>query len=223
MVALGLTIKWLGHACFLITTMAGTNIVFDPYPIEVGRRLPAISGDVVFVSHSHSDHSAVGALKSSRNVIRPLSGKSTDKGSFKLHNEVIYYKSILTYHDGLKGKRRGTNTVRLIVADGVRICHLGDLGHVLTASQVKAVSPVDVLMIPVGGVYTIDGATAKKVVQQLKPKYVIPMHYKTPWLKVKLQPADGFLKGYKHVKHADRLVVSKDSLPKETTVVVLKY
>jgi L-ascorbate metabolism protein UlaG (beta-lactamase superfamily) len=235
MIAVGLTIKWLGHACFLITTAAGSNIVIDPFGAGVGYKPPSVKADVVFVSHAHFDHNAVDALESSRNVVRPLEGKDFERGAVTsgkcistqraivCRKENIPYKSILTYHDPSGGKERGENTVRLIVVDGIRICHLGDLGHVLTADQVKAIGPVDVLLIPVGGVYTIDGAQAQKVVRQIKPKLVVPMHYKTPALKINLEPPDKFLSGFKNVKHAEKLVVSKDSLPKETTVVVLKY
>ena len=223
MAPIALTIKWLGHACFLITTMAGSNVVIDPFGSGLGYEVPGVKADVVFVSHGHFDHNAVDVLKGGPEVIGPLSGKSSDHGTIKIGNDRIRYKSVLAYHDPSGGKQRGANTIRVIEVDGVRICHLGDLGHILTASQVKAIGRVDVLMIPVGGVYTIDGAQAKKVVQQLKPGYVIPMHYKTPALKINLDTADEFLKGYKHVKRADKLQVSKDSLPKETTVVVLKY
>jgi len=234
MIAVGLTIKWLGQACFLITTMAGSNIVFDPYPAQIGRAMPPVKADVVFVSHAHFDHNAVDALKSSRNVHQALAGKTSDRGQFTIgkclrtqkaivcSKKNVTYKSILTYHDSSEGKERGTNTVRLVVVDDVRICHLGDLGHLLTKAQVKAIGRVDVLMIPVGGVYTIDAGQAQQVVGQLKPKIVLPMHYKTPWLKVNLDPVDKFLAGFKRVKYADKIQVSKASLPKETTVVVLK-
>lgn len=225
MTTLALIIKWLGHACFLITTMSGTNIVIDPFGAGMGYESPAVHAHAVFVSHEHFDHNAAGVLKGNPKVIGPLAaGKSVEEGSIKVGTETIQYKSILTHHDESKGEKRGTNTVRVITVDGVRICHLGDLGHTLTASQVKTVGPVDVLMIPVGGVYTIDGAGARKVVSQLKPKYVIPMHYKTSALqRINLAPADAFLKGFKKVKRLDELAVSKDSLPEETTVVVLKY
>lgn len=238
MVATGLVIKWLGQACFLITTMAGSNIVFDPHNEQIGRAMPPVKADVVFVSHEHFDHNAVDSLQTAAKVIGPLVGKSTESSVVPVGhypksgqamvkglegNDLIYYTSVLTYHDSVNGSKRGTNTVRVIEADGVRICHLGDLGHLLTKDQIKAIGRVDVLMIPVGGVYTIDAAQAKQVVAQLKPKIVLPMHYKTPWLKVKLDPVDKFLAGYKHVKYAEKLVVSKASLPKETTIMVLKY
>ena len=238
MIAAGLTIKWLGHACFLITTLAGSNIVFDPYAEQIGRALPPVKADVVFVSHEHLDHNAVDSLQGSAKVMKPLAGKSTESsvvpvGHFPtgrqrvvdhlVGNDLIYYTSVLTNHDSSAGSKRGTNTVRVIETDGVRICHLGDLGHVLTEAQIEAIGRVDVLMIPVGGVYTIDARQAKQVVAQLKPRIVLPMHYKTPWLKVKLDPVSKFTRGFKRVKYADKIVVSEASLPKETTVLVLKY
>jgi len=221
MVLITLTIKWLGHACFLITTMAGSNVVIDPFGPHLGYKTPGVKADVAFVSHGHFDHNAVDVLKGDPKVI--VSGKGSDRGTIKIGDDRIRYKSVPTFHDSSGGRQRGANTIWVIEADGVRICHLGDLGHILTASQVKAIGRVDVLMVPVGGVYTIDGAQAKEVVRQLNPGYVIPMHYKTPALSINLKTADQFLKGYKDVEHADKLQVSKASLPKETTVVVLKY
>lgn len=224
MIAVGLTIKWLGQACFLIMTMAGSNIVFDPYPAQLGHKLPPIKADVVFVSHAHFDHNAVDSLTSAGEVIQPLSQKAVlfVYRAVSARRQSFMTRSVLTYHDSSRGSERGMNTVRVIEVDGVRICHLGDLGHVLTKAQVKAIGRVDVLMIPVGGVYTIDAGRAKQVVAQLKPRIVLPMHYKTPWLKVKLDPVDKFLAGFKRVKYAEEIQVSKASLPKETTVVVLK-
>ncbi|MDI6828314.1 MAG: MBL fold metallo-hydrolase, partial [Armatimonadota bacterium] len=99
----------------------------------------------------------------------------------------------------------------------------GDLGHLLTSEQVKSIGQVDILMVPVGSVYTIGGKQAKKVVAQLKPKIVIPMHFKTPDLKINLETADEFLSGWKNIERKEKLQVSKGSLPKETTVVMLKY
>ena len=221
---LALTIKWFGQACFLITTAAGTNIVFDPFPAQLGRTIPAVKADVVFVSHEHFDHNAVSALTSAGEVIGPIADKPAVHQVVSAGRGVsIACESVLTYHDSTNGSQRGTNTVRVIEVDDIRICHLGDLGHLLTKAQVKAIGRVDVLMIPVGGVYTIDAAQARKVVRQLNPRYVLPMHYKTPWLKVKLAPVNDFLKGFKNVKRMDKIQISKASLPKETTVVVLKY
>lgn len=216
-------IKWLGHACFLITTIAGSNIVFDPFGEGMGYKVPAVKADVVFISHSHFDHNAVNVLKGSPKIIGPLEGKTYEASKVKTAKEVIAYKSILTDHDAAGGRQRGKNTVRVIEVEGVRICHLGDLGHLLTSEQVKSIGQVDILMVPVGSVYTIGGKQAKKVVAQLKPKIVIPMHFKTPDLKINLETADEFLSGWKNIERKEKLQVSKGSLPKETTVVMLKY
>lgn len=219
----GVVIKWLGHACFLVTALAGTNIVFDPFGEGLGYKVPRVEADVVFVSHSHFDHNAINVLKGSPKVIGPLEGKACDSGKIKVGKSFISYKSILTDHDPSGGRQRGKNTVRVVELEGVRICHLGDLGHLLTSEQVKEIGKVDVLMIPVGSVYTIDGNQAKKVVAQLKPKIVIPMHFKTPDLKLNLETADEFLRGWKNIEHKEKIQITKGSLPKETTVVMLKY
>jgi L-ascorbate metabolism protein UlaG (beta-lactamase superfamily) len=231
-----LAIKWLGQACFLITTMGGSNVVVDPFGDGLGYKPPAVKADIVFVSHDHFDHNAVGVPTGNPKVVRPLSGTKSVRQAFPIGQptrtsgsgdrgaDIIHCTSIPSWHDSSGGKDRGANTIRVFEVDGLRVCHLGDLGHVLTAEQVKAIGTVDVLMIPVGGVYTIDAAQAQRVVRQLEPRVVIPMHYQTPALKrVKLGSVDGFLKGFKHVKRMDELRISKESLPKETTVVVLKY
>ncbi len=219
-----LTIKWLGQACFVITTMSGANIVIDPFAATLGYEPPAVQANVAFVSHDHRDHNATNLLKGDPKVIGPLKDQSSDQGAIKIGKETIAYKSILTDHDNLGGNERGANTARVITVNGVRICHVGDLGHLLTPVQVKAIGPVDVLMIPVGGFYTIDGKQAQKVVGQLKPKIVIPMHYKTPASNnPNLATADEFLKGFKCIQKADKLTISPKTFPKETTVFVLKY
>lgn len=220
-----LTIKWLGQACFVITTMSGVSIVIDPFAATLGYEPPAVEANVAFVSHDHRDHNATNLLKGDPKVIGPLKDKSSDQGSIKIGKETIAYKSIMTYHDTVGGKERGANTARVISVNGLRICHLGDLGQpTLTAAQLKAIGPIDVLMIPVGGFYTIDGKQAQKVVGQLKPRIVIPMHYKTPASNnPNLGTPDEFLKGFECIQKADKLTISPKTLPKETTAYVLKY
>ena len=166
-------IKWLGHACFLITSKDGTKIIIDPYSVGGGIDYPPIyeSADVVLVSHGHGDHSNVSAVRGEPEVIKG-SGIKTAKG--------IQFKSVATYHDDSRGKQRGANSVFCFNLDDIMLCHLGDLGHVLDTEQVREIGGVDVLFIPVGGFYTIDAGEAGIVCEQLAPKIVIPMHYKTP-------------------------------------------
>jgi len=137
----------------------------------------------------------------------------------------ILIVGIATFHDGEKGRNRGKNTAYLMQVDEVSVCHLGDLGHVLTVEQVEELGNVDVLLLPVGGVSTINAPVATEVVRQLGPKVVIPMHYKTEVLKRELEPVDKFLKeiGVKQANPQPKLSISRSSLPDSTQVVLLNY
>ena len=156
-----MTITWLGHACFLIETAEG-SVVFDPYePGSVpGVSLPALRADAVVCSHGHHDHSYAAGVA--------LSGA---KPGFTL-------REIPSFHDDRQGALRGGNQMTVLEAEGLRLAHLGDLGHMLNARQLAALGQLDVLLIPVGGHYTIDAAQAAALVEALKPRLTIPMHYR---------------------------------------------
>ncbi len=210
-------IRWYGHACFKITASGGTVIVTDPFDgKDIGYPTPETDADVALVSHEHYDHNNVKVLGGSPSVIRGV-GEHSAKG--------IVFKGTATGHDESGGAFRGSNTVFTFVVDSVKICHLGDLGHTLSDAQKGDIAPVDVLLIPVGGVFTIDADGADAVVGQLNPKVVIPMHYKTPVLTIPVAPVDPFLKGKSNVKQHGKNTysVNKDSLPSEQEVVVLDY
>jgi L-ascorbate metabolism protein UlaG (beta-lactamase superfamily) len=178
-----LSIRWHGQSFFEIRTSAGTRIVIDPHAIEnFGPK--SIKADLILFTHFHTDHTQfhviqnwekvkrLGGLKDERGDRRQLSWNPIDE-KFK----DVHIQSLGTYHDDVGGTRRGLNSVFILEVDGFRIIHLGDLGHLLTETQLKAIGTADVLMIPVGGVYTINGSEAKKVVAQLKPRfYILPMH-----------------------------------------------
>lgn len=211
-----LRIRWLGHACFLITTPQGTRIVTDPFDETVGYRVPDVETDIVTISHDHFDHNNSGCLRGHPKVVKGA-GEQEIKG--------VKITGVATFHDQEKGARRGANTVFVLDIDGVRICHLGDLGHMLTPENVAKIGRVDILLIPVGGNYTIDATGATRVVELLKPKVVIPMHYKTKAIGFPIDPVDRFLAGKKDVIHQNSttLEVSGTELPKETTIYVLNY
>ncbi|MGB3944945.1 MAG: MBL fold metallo-hydrolase, partial [Methanothrix sp.] len=181
-------ITWLGHSCFKIEDGSGRVVVTDPFDEAVGYPLPKAKADVVTVSHDHHDHNHVEAVGGRPEVVRGP-GEKVAAG--------IRFFGTATYHDDRGGKKRGPNTIFSFEMDGVRICHLGDLGHLLGEREAAALGKVDVLMIPVGGVYTLDAEGAKKVVGQIKPKVVIPMHFMTPALAFKVESADRFLSGQK--------------------------
>ncbi|RJQ28660.1 MAG: MBL fold metallo-hydrolase [Peptococcaceae bacterium] len=206
-------ITWLGHACFLFEDQSGTRVLTDPFNKMVGYPVPEINVAVVTVSHEHSDHNAVQILPGNPAVIR---GPGT-------HNiSGLTVKGIATFHDGARGSERGSNTVFVIEMENIKICHLGDLGHQLDAGQAQEIGSVDVLLVPVGGTFTIDSAGAKQVVEALRPKLAIPMHYHTEMVKLPISPVENFTNLFQNVKEAKFLELSPVSLPDETEVVVLE-
>ena len=166
-------ITCLGHAKFLLTLENGMKLVTDPFDPSTGYPIHPLSVDAALVSHGHHDHSAVETLTACGQVIR-TAGKHT------LATDVTV-TAVPAFHDDAGGTRRGGTLLFLIEAEGLRVAHLGDLGHLLTEEQVRALGRVDVLMLPVGGFYTIDAAAAKQVCGQLKPVTVLPMHYRTKY------------------------------------------
>lgn len=158
-----MTLTWLGHACFLLESEDG-RAVFDPYePGSVpGLTLPDLAADTVLCSHGHHDHCHAAGVRQSR--MRP---------GFTV-------ETVHSFHDPEGGALRGENTIHIVTAEGKRIVHMGDIGHPLTPAQVQAVGAPDVLMIPVGGYYTVDAVTAKGICDALNPRTVVPMHYRGP-------------------------------------------
>jgi L-ascorbate metabolism protein UlaG (beta-lactamase superfamily) len=210
----GLRIQWLGHACFLVTSSDGTRVLTDPFDKSVGYPVPAVEADVVSTSHSHFDHNSVSVVKGSPKVVRNA-GESAAAG--------ISFLGVSSYHDDAGGAKRGRNIIFVWEMDGMRLAHLGDLGHTLTDDQVAEIGKVDILLIPVGGTYTIDAKQATKVVQQLSPKLVFPMHYKTDAISFPIAGVDEFLAGKDNVERAKENFVLVKELPEKTKIVVLNY
>ncbi len=212
---IAMDITWLGHSCFKLRGSHAT-VITDPYSPEIGYSMGKTTARIVTVSHQHPGHNYAKGIGGEPKIVeRP--------GEYEIGGVLII--GIATFHDKEKGEKRGKNTVYLLEIDEVSICHLGDLGHVLTSGQVEEIDDVDVLLLPVGGVATINASTAAEVVRQIEPKIVIPMHYKTPSLKMELDPVGKFLKeiGAKQVEPLAKLSVSKSSLPPTTQVVLLDY
>lgn len=208
-------IVWLGHACFRIRGRE-VAIVTDPCPPSTGYNIGKPSAAIITVSHAHPDHCYLKGVAGSPQVI-------DGPGEYEI--EGVFITGIPTYHDARKGSARGKNVAFVLELEDVRVCHLGDLGHAPTAEQVEALSGVDILLVPVGGRTTIDGATAAEVVSLLEPRLVIPMHYRTATSTLQLDPLDRFLRemGIKDYQPQAKLSVSRSSLPHETQVVVLDY
>lgn len=209
--------KWLGHACFLITSEAGLKIIADPYIEGSGIKYSPVneSADIVTVSHDHFDHNNVSAVKGNPEVVKS-SGTKTVKG--------VQFKGVPTYHDESKGSQRGNNIVFCFTIDGIRICHLGDLGHDLSKEEITEIGDVDVLLIPVGGFFTIDSKVATRVCESLKPKVIVPMHFKTSKLDFPISQVDDFLAGKPNVKklNTSEVEFKASGLPATSEIVVLQ-
>lgn len=213
-------ISLLGHSSFKIKGKSAT-VITDPYDTAlVGLKFPKdAEAAIVTVSHDHPDHNAVSAVGGSPQII-------SGPGEYDVAGVGIM--GIASFHDNEKGKTRGKNTIYRIQIDGVSIVHLGDLGHALSSAEVESLDGVDILIVPVGGTYTIDAATACAIVQDVDPRIVIPMHYGNAALNQKefggLEPLSKFLKeiGKEDVIPQAKLSISKDKLPEQLQVVVLQ-
>jgi L-ascorbate metabolism protein UlaG (beta-lactamase superfamily) len=216
-------IRWLGHAAFIITAENGTSILTDPY--EPGGFSGAIGygpitekADIVTVSHSHSDHSRIpAALGREAEVIRDKVNKNI-KG--------IVISTVDSFHDTSAGKERGTNTIFIFEVDGIRVAHFGDLGHPLDDKKIKELGRIDVALIPVGGAFTIDSRAATDIINKLKPKLVIPMHFKTSKVGFDIDSVELFLKDKAGVEKSgsSEIEITAATLSSAATrVVVLKH
>ncbi|MHB1651795.1 MAG: MBL fold metallo-hydrolase [Desulfitobacteriaceae bacterium] len=192
----------------------------DPFNEKVGYPLPHVKVDFVTVSHQHYDHSSVHVLDRTHKepvIIQKLGIHRFDEADLEI-------RGIVSFHDTENGAKRGPNTIFVIKADGLRIAHLGDLGHLLSQEQIAEMGPLDILCIPVGGVYTIDAQVAQKVIAQLQPLLVLPMHYNyLPYVQLPIAPIDEFKYLYPDAEEIDSLNVDGDSLPKRTRVKILKH
>jgi L-ascorbate metabolism protein UlaG (beta-lactamase superfamily) len=208
-----LDVTWLGHGCFRLRGR-GAAVVTDPFPPSIGLKLSRLEADLVTVSHEHANHNYTQVVREAYEIHGP--------GEYEVAG--ISVIGVPTYHDAEKGAKRGPNTVYLIEIDDVRICHLGDLGHRLDDSEAEAISSPDVLLVPVGGRSAINAAQAAEVVRQLEPRFVVPMHYAIPGLKLELDPIDRFLKemGVTASEPQPKLSVQASSGEYETKVVVLE-
>ncbi len=204
---------WLGHSCFLLRIEPGPSVLLDPFHgEEVGFPLPPVRTDIVTISHDHEDHNnAAGALG------HPLIVRGPGWHSV-MGLEIL---GIPSSHDGEEGCLRGPNTIFCMALEGIRVCHLGDLGHVLSRSDVQAIGPVDLLFLPVGGIYTLDAAGAGVVREQLLPALTVPMHYKTEDLSFELDSVDGFLNGRRVCGPVECLELRENNLPEAGTVALL--
>ena len=214
-------LTYFGHSSFLLEAADGTRLILDPYrhgSFDGAVKYAPVGepADVVIASHLHDDHGATDTIPGSpRVLVHPVAETA---GTVRI-------TGIQVAHDEAGGSKRGKNTI-VVVDDGdVRVAHLGDLGHLLDASTLQAIGPVDVLLIPVGGFFTIDAKEAAAVIDAVAPRIAVPMHYKTDKVDFPIAPLEPFIKTQKTVerRHGSTLEVGKDTLPAERTVVVLEH
>jgi L-ascorbate metabolism protein UlaG (beta-lactamase superfamily) len=208
-----LDVTWLGHGCFRLRGRSAA-VVTDPYPPAIGLKLSRLDADLVTVSHEHENHNYTQVVRDAYEIRGP--------GEYEVAGVSVI--GVPTFHDAEKGAKHGRNTVYLIEIDDVRVCHLGDLGHKLDDAEAEAISAPDVLLVPVGGHTAIDAAQAAEVVRQLEPRYVVPMHYAIPGLKLQLDSLDRFLKemAVTASEPQPKLSVQRSSGEYDTKVVVLE-
>ncbi|MDD4900632.1 MAG: MBL fold metallo-hydrolase [Patescibacteria group bacterium] len=209
-------ITWLGQSCFKLQDKIGPDgclLVTDPYNDDTGMKMPHFEADIVTVSHDHHDHNNAGAIRGNPLIIN-TAGEYETRG--------VFIEGVEAWHDDKSGAERGKNIIYRIEMEDISITHLGDLGHVLDTKQLEKLEGTDILLIPVGGKYTLNAAKAVEVISQIEPRLVIPMHYKTPGLKADIDGVDKFIKeiGIKP-RQEEKLKISKKDLPQEDMELVV--
>lgn len=212
-------VRWLGHACFMLKG-SKKSVMFDPFK-GIGLPEPDIKVDVVLCSHSHADHNNVAPVRHDKSLI--LEGFVGTKQVNSLS-----VKGVATFHDDERGSKRGKNSVYVVKLDEVVFCHLGDLGEELSEPQLSEIGSVHVLFVPVGGFYTIGPEEATRVIESIKPRIAVPMHYKIPGMSPRLSSlgtVEEFLGGADNVQRLDGadFEISEKDLPRATSIIVPKF
>lgn len=213
-------IRWHGHACFEIVSDKGVIIGIDPHDgVSLGIRPPMFKADIILVTHNHFDHNAIQVISKPNSKVLDMFEGETIVNNVKV-------KGVKSYHDPYRGSLRGEVIVYNIKVDNMTITHLGDLGTIPEEKVLSEIIPTDILMIPVGGVYTIGPSEAAEVVEKINPKIVVPMHYRIPGLRLGLKSVNDFLRKVRYeIKRISsrEFSISKDKLPSTTEVWLLTY
>ncbi len=219
------TLKWYGHAFFLLTSPQGVRVAMDPFG-NIGYPMPKVEADVVTLSHEHGDHNNPGAISGGPEILRGLKKGGRDWNSISFRRKDVRITTFRGYHDELKGSQRGLNAIFVVEAGGVRVAHLSDIGQIPPERTLKAMGKIDVLLVPVGGYYSIDGRQARELLSRLKPKVAIPSHYKTEvtatW---PISDEKPFTEGHARVKYLGTTSIKIDpgALPNDTEIWVMTY
>jgi L-ascorbate metabolism protein UlaG (beta-lactamase superfamily) len=208
---------WHGQSCFTLVSKDKT-IVFDPFDSDTGLSLGKPTADILLISHDHHDHNNANAVKPAKDEIKIIK----EAGEYEFGG--VYIQAVPAWHDDNMGKKLGQTLMMTVRIEGMVVGHLGDLGQSqLSDNQLDELNGIDILLVPVGGKYTIDGVQASKIVSQIDPRIVVPMHYKIEGLKIDLDGSDSFLKeeGAKNIEPKDKLKIEKKNLPVEEREVVI--
>ena len=206
-----LQIRWHGHSCFEITN--DITLVTDPHDGKsIGIPAPSVTGDVILVSHDHYDHNSV------KSVEKEGSKVVTDERKRNISDVEI--RGVESFHDECDGAKRGKNIMYKFTMNGIKFCHLGDLGHELDDEAVQKIGDVDILFLPIGGTFTVDDKQAWNVINKIRPKIIVPMHYKIGGLSLPIAGIDPFLErsAYKILKVGNEIDIEKEDLPPETEI-----
>lgn len=225
------TITYHGHSFYVATSSKGTSVAFDPHLITAYGRNEGLKADAILISHFHNDHTQIGAIENHKDAKKLIgltgTGFRTDWNIVDETIKDVRIRSVGLYHDDMQGMKYGKVAAFIVEMDGWRIVHLGDLGHTLNREQLQQIGKVDVLMVPVGGIYTLNGTDAQEVVAQIKPKeYIFPTHYGTPVFD-ELLTEEEFLDGVptKRIARSDdnKLTLNRDPQRPRPLIVMLNY
>ncbi|HLC99893.1 MAG TPA: MBL fold metallo-hydrolase [Patescibacteria group bacterium] len=206
-------ITWFGQACFRFDSK-DVRVLIDPFSKKIGLREPRINDQIIIVTHDHYDHNNIENTTPESFII---------KGPGEYEKSGVQVVGISSFHDNTQGSERGLNTIYVIKLENITLCHLGDIGqHMLTDEQVETIGGVDILFVPIGGTYTVDGKQAVAIVKQIEPKIIVPMHYKVPGLTVNLEGPNAFLKeiGIKP-EETEYYKITAKNLPQEETHLIM--
>lgn len=218
------TLEWYGHAFVRLTSPQGVRVAMDPFG-QIGYPIPKVAADVVTISHEHGDHSNATLIGGNPVVLRGLTDGGKDWNPIRYRLNDVSISSVPAYHDDQQGRLRGKNTIVALDIGGLRVAHLSDVGHLPTEAQFQALGRVDVLLVPVGGNFSIDGRQARQVVERLNPRLAIPIHYRTAatasW---PIEDERAFVEGYPRVKRLSgwRVFLVPGALPAATEIWVLE-
>jgi L-ascorbate metabolism protein UlaG (beta-lactamase superfamily) len=212
-------VRWLGHAAFYLESPQGVRVVTDPFGSDVPYPPLDIECDIVTISHEHHDHNDTSGVKGQPKILRGLEENTGKFREITMELGDSSFRSLPSFHDSQRGMNRGSNAIFLMNLGGLKIAHMGDLGHVPDVEVIEALKGCDLLLIPVGGHFTIDGKTAAEVTKAISPKIVSPMHYLTPNISTwPIKGPEEFLQEWSHVKRlcSAEVEIAQESIPTST-------